>query len=151
MKNRLPFGIALLCIAALAGCKKAFTDSKMYKMSATVNGTTMKFDNCYGNIAVAGLGGSVWELSGFNGATHTGPPEIGLYITNYNHDTGTFDFDTTMYANYAMYITAGGDIKLAKSGSMTITSVSPSFIGFFSLKCTDGTLISGGTFTGRLK
>ncbi len=63
--------------------------------------------------------------------------------------SGTYSFDSMGLHSSAGYRTSAGVDKKAKSGSVTFTKWDPGVkvTGTFSFTCTDGTVVSNGTFT----
>jgi hypothetical protein len=117
--------------------------SPSYNLSASVGGKAYTSALC-----IAYSTGGTIEIESettTSGASIT-YPYIALYCGNTALKTGTFNFDTTQLANYATYVTSDTSLKLAKSGSVTITSISPNVVGTFNFTCQDGTVVSSGTF-----
>jgi hypothetical protein len=114
-------------------------------MKASIGGTSFNASNC---ISVSS--GTFVEIEGMGG-TATAPtyPYVALWLNNYTKTTGTFTIDSTMLTNYAEVVYSLTSVKLAKSGTITITSTSPSIVGTFSFTATDGTAVTGGTFTAK--
>ncbi|MCD6012982.1 MAG: hypothetical protein K0Q79_2844 [Flavipsychrobacter sp.] len=54
------------------------------------------------------------------------------------------------FGNYAYCFTSSGSYIVSESGEVIITDISGGGVsGTFSFKCTDGTTVSGGAFTGK--
>ena len=112
-------------------------------MSATVAGAPYTSALC-----IAYTSGNNVEIEAETttaGATLT-YPYISLWLNRTSLTTGTFSLDSTQLNNYAEYITSVSTFKLAKSGSITITSISPDVVGTFSFTCTDSTVVTNGKF-----
>jgi hypothetical protein len=146
MKKLLTFSaIALFGMALISGCSKSSSSSPSYSMTASVSGTSYSAGNC-----IAVNNGTYIVIEGIGGAT-TAPtfPYLAISLTNYNKTTGTFNFDSSQTTNWAEYLTSSSTYKISKSGSVTITSVSPNITGTFLFTCTDGTVVSSGSFTAK--
>ena len=149
MKRIFTFAaIALLGLAAFSGCGKK-SSSPSYSMHASIGGTAFNVTNVYAVIT-----GSILSITGSSGTTSTAtPPYFGITIYNYTSPT-TYTVDSTattptVAGTYAP-TSAPADMKAASSGSVVISSASTATIsGTFSFKMTDGTVISGGTFTAK--
>lgn len=138
--------IALMGLALFSGCSKS-DSTPSYSMKASLGGTSFNSSNC---IAATYPGTSFIEIYGMGG-TLTAPtfPYVALFLYNYAKTTGTFTIDSTLSTNYAEIVTSATTFKLAKSGTITITSVSPNIVGTFSFTATDGTAVTGGSFTAK--
>ena len=133
-------GILLVTGLGLSSCvKSSTTSSPTGSMTATAAGTSFSSANCYESSTAA-----YYTITGQ--ATNA---TISINIKSNNITTGTYTFDSTLTNNIAAYTANGGVAKNAKSGSVTITTINvgASFIGTFNFVCTDGTIVSGGTFT----
>ena len=138
--------IALMGLALFSGCSKSSSSSPSYTMNASIGGSSFSSSNCL----AASYSGMFTEIYGFAGNSVTPTyPYIGLFLLNYAKTTGTFSLDSTMTANFAQIVTSATTNKVAKSGSITITSTSPNIVGTFSFTTTDGTAVTGGTFTAK--
>ncbi len=126
--------VVMMGLAAFTGCSKK-SSSPSYSMGASVGGTAFSGNNC-----VATQVGTILTVQGWSGSSTSAVfPYFALYISNFT-GTGTFAFDSTMLSNYAEYLTSTTSIKIAKSGSIVVTSASTSAVsGTFSFTCTDGT------------
>jgi hypothetical protein len=141
--------ILMLGLVFFAGCSKK-SDSPSYSMKATIGGTAFSVTNCY-----AVLNNGVLSITGSSGTSTSGttPPFFTVVINTYTTAT-TYTLDTT-----ALVPNIGGtysptlniaDMKGAKSGSVTISSASSSsYTGTFNFILTDGTAVTGGTFTAK--
>ena len=144
MNKIVPISVlALLGMLMMTGCIKKKDTPISYTMTANVGGTAYKAALC-----IAFAGSSTMEIEAettTSGATIT-YPYINLWLTGTSFSLGTFSFDSTMARNYAEYIISTSSFKIAQSGSITITSVTPNVVGTFSFTCTDGTTITDGKF-----
>ncbi len=137
--------IALMGLALFSGCSKS-DSTPSYTMKESIGGTSFSSSNCLS----ASYSGIFTEIYGFEGNSVTPTyPYIGLFLINYAKTTGTFTIDSTMTSNFAQIVTSATTNKLAKTGTITITSVSPNIVGTFSFTVTDGTAVTGGTFTAK--
>jgi hypothetical protein len=139
-----PVLAATFCLLSLAGCtKKSSSTSSTGSETATVAGTAFSSAACYETSA----GGAFYMISAGNGSV-----TIGINIMSSSITAGTYAFDSTGTTNSASY-TNGSGTKTAKSGSVTITSVTAgaNVVGTFSFTCTDGTAITNGKFTAIIK
>ncbi|GAA4459784.1 hypothetical protein GCM10023093_01390 [Nemorincola caseinilytica] len=106
-----------------------------------------------GTICLAGVVSSNLAITGSSTTGGvTGPPQINISVVNWSGSTGTFNFGAiTAGSHFAQYIVSTGSVaKTTSSGSVTITDVSATEIkGTFNFTCTDGTAITGGTFTAQ--
>ncbi len=136
--------IAFMGLALFSGCTKS-DSTPSYSMKASIGGASFSTSNCF-----AASTGTFVEIEGLGG-TLTAPtyPYVTLWLLNYAKTTGTFAIDSTMATNYAQIVTGATSFKIAKSGSITITSVSPNIVGTFSFTAIDGTAVTGGTFTAK--
>jgi hypothetical protein len=147
MKKLLTFAsVALLGMALVSSCSKS-SSSPSYKMSASVAGTSYSAGNCIessstGYVVITGISGSALTPT---------PPYIILWVKSASLATGTFNFDTTMVSSFAEYYASTSTFKLSKTGSVTITSISPSVVGTFSFTSTDGTAVTNGAFTAKIQ
>lgn len=130
---------------AMTSCTKK-SDSPSYSMKATVGTTAFTTSHC---IATASAGSLT--IVGWSGtSTVAAAPMMDIVITSWNGTTGTTNFDTTISTGYEQYVQTSTATLQARTGTVNITSVSTSAIsGTFSFTATDGTSISGGTFTAQ--
>jgi hypothetical protein len=145
MKKILTFtAIIMIGLAAFTGCKKS-SSSTSYTMKATIGGTTTTFNTC-----VAAASGTLMTISGFNGSGTTAtPPYLQVYMSNFT-GVGTYNIDATTTTNMGSYYINSTTAKLAQTGTITITSSSTASIaGTFNFTTTDGTVISGASFTAK--
>ena len=153
-KNLIFVMIAVAVIAAFSGCTKTVTvkaptttTTTTYSMTADIGGTSFSATNCQEG------GASNYYLITGNSTTGA-QPSIVLYITEPSGSAlvGTYTINgTTMKAYYYPNAANTGLYKIAASGTITISSVTPavSVVGTFHFTCDDGTLISGGQFTAK--
>lgn len=150
MKKILTLAIvAILCIGAVTGCKKSDSGSS-YSMKATVGTTAFNVSNSY-----ATINGNILSISGNSGSSTStyAAPYLTVVLYDYTN-TGTYTIDTTatspnVAATYAPDLTIS-DFKLSHTGSVTISSVtSTQVVGTFNFVLTDGSTITGGTFTAK--
>ena len=143
--------IAAIGFAAFTGCKKSSSGaSSTYNMKATIGSTAYNAPNC-----LAVQTGTQMVIEGLGG-TSTVPtfPYMALILTNWNSGivTATFNFDSTMLKNYAQYLSSSTSAIISKTGSVNVTSVTSTAVsGNFSFTGTDGTVVSGGTFTAQIQ
>ena len=154
MKNLSIFFVAVFIIAAtiFTGCTPSTSSSSSsYVMKATISGSTPM----NGSICLAAL---VSSTLGITGSTVTGgiagPPQINLSIGSWSGTTGTFPLTNVSSAtsgNFGQYISTTGVLaKVSSAGNLIITSVTSTQIkGTFSFTCTDGTVVSAGSFTAQ--
>ncbi len=138
----------LLCVLLFTGCSPSGGSSpaSSYFMKATIGSTTMNGTSCIATVVSSTLG--------ITGSTVTagagGPPQINLTVSNWSGATGTFALTTvgSVTNNFGQYISAAGTTaKTSNSGTLTITSVSATEVkGTFNFTCTDGTVVSDGSF-----
>ena len=138
-------------IAAMAGigfasftsCKKSSSSTPAYSMTATVNGSSFSSVNCY-----AVSSGGIATIAGYSGTstTSTSYPVIQLGIFG----TLAVQSYTIDGAQYQINIDSSATNGVAAvSGSITITSISPSIVGTFNCVMSDGTKITNGVFTSK--
>jgi hypothetical protein len=148
MKKFLTFAaIAMIGLFAFSGCTKK-SDSPSYTMKATVGSTAFSVNNCYGLISGTSL--SIFGYSA-SGTTATYP---NITIVDFNYTApGTYDVSTSGTSMVTMAYYPSSDpsaIKSAQTGTLTIATVTTTTItGTFSFTCTDGTVVSNGSFTAR--
>jgi len=143
MKKLLAFSsIAMIAMSVFSGCSKSSSGSS-YFMKETIAGKSYSSTYC-----AAGSSSGYVTIAGSSGTSLT-YPYVTLTLANYNKTTGTFTLDTTLTGSFAEYNKDASTVVLAKSGSVTITSASPNIVGTFSFTCTDGTVVSGGSFTAK--
>jgi hypothetical protein len=145
MKKLLTFStIVMIGLVVLSSCSKK-SSSPSYLMTATVGATAFSGSNTYA--LTAGTDVSIFSYTG-SGTTAT-PPYLEIVMPNFT-GTGTYTFDSTLLSNTAGYYESSTSAKVAKSGSVIITSSSSTSIsGTFSFTTTDGTVVSNGKFTAK--
>jgi hypothetical protein len=147
MKKIISLSMALLLgVLFLAGCSKK-SDSPSYSMKATAGGTSISANN-----ASATLAGTTLAIAGVNssGGSAT-PPYISITIVNFT-GTGTYNIDAAGTVASASYFPDSdvSHVKISKTGSVVVTSSSSASVaGTFSFTTTDGTSVTGGTFTAK--
>ncbi len=138
--------IAMIGLFVFAGCSKK-SSSPSYSMKATIGSTAFSENTC-----AAILSGTTMSITGYNGSATT-PPYLSITIYNYTGaKTYTLDSTALIPPVVVSYLPDSNplDVKAATSGSVIVTSSSSSTVsGTFSLKCSDGTTIANGTFTGK--
>ena len=140
--------IAMIGLFVFAGCSKK-SSSPSYTMKATVGSTAFSANNCIGNI-----NSTLLSVYGYNASGTTATfPNITIQMSNYTA-IGTFTIDTTAIFSsltFQYYPTSAlTDVKSSKTGTLTLTSVTSTAIaGTFSFTCTDGTTVTGGTFSAK--
>jgi len=146
MKKSL-LAFAIVCTSAMfSSCTPASSPSPSYTMTATAGGTSFSGTKCMAAEVSPNLGISATTVTG----GVAGPPQINISVVNWSGGTGTYTFGTvTAGTHFAQYIASSGSLtKTSSSGSVTITNVSSTEIkGTFNFICTDGTAITGGSFT----
>jgi hypothetical protein len=154
MKKLSILFVAVFIIAAtiFTGCTPSTSSSSSsYVMKANISGSTPM----NGSICLAA---EVSSSLGISGSTVTGgiagPPQINLSIGTWSGTTGTFPLTNVTSAtegNFGQYIsTTGVMAKVSSAGNLVITSVTSTQIkGTFSFTCTDGTVVSAGSFTAQ--
>jgi hypothetical protein len=128
----------------MLSCSKSSTSG--YSMSAIVNGAAFSGSNCY-----AQKSGTTLTINGgnFSGTVLNVYPIITLTVYNYNGATGTYTFGANLGGG-VLDSSATSNAIVSKSGSLTITSVSPSIAGTFTFTANDGTTLTNGTFNALL-
>jgi hypothetical protein len=139
--------IAIIGLASLASCSKKSDSTPAYSMKATIGTTAVSETSC-----IAIVNGSALSVTGFTGSSTT-PPYFNLTIQNFS-GAGTYTLDSTAIVPVVTCIYYPDAIvtntKVAKSGTITVTSSSSTSVsGTFSFLCSDGTSISGGSFTAK--
>lgn len=143
--------VLLSCLVCFTGCSPSGGSSpaSSYFMKATIGSASMDGTSCVATVVSGTLAISGSTVSGGVG----GPPQINITIGNWSGSTGTFTLTTASSAtnSFGQYIAASGSTaKLSNSGSVTLTSVSATEIkGTFDFTCTDGTVVSAGSFTAQ--
>jgi len=140
--------IAMIGLLTFAGCSKKSSSGPSYYMKATLGSSAYNAGNCIassngaGGLTITGLGGS---------STSPTPPYVSVEIVTWSNAAGTFNFDSTMTTNFAQYILSDTTSKISKSGSVIVNTVSSTVVtGTFTFTCTDGTVVSGGTFSAKV-
>ena len=140
--------VALLGLTIFSGCSTSGGASPTYSMTATIGSTHMN-----GTICIAA---QVTTVMGISGSTVTsgvtGTPQIHLSLWNWTGATGSYTLKTGGSGNnYAEYVPSSGSLaSVSQSGTVTITSISSTTIsGTFNFTCTDGKVISSGSFTAQ--
>ena len=136
--------ITLVGFAAFTGCKKSDNASNSGNMSESINGSKVS-SPCYSvsNSSISTIEGFTASGTSASNVTITYPfIQLGFLSAL---STGTFNID-------GFTVTAGidssaGNVIYASSGTITITSITPHTVGTFSFTCSDGTTVTGGTFT----
>jgi hypothetical protein len=133
------------------GCSPSSGSSpaSSYFMKATIGGTTMN-----GTVCIAGQVGTIMGITGSTVASGVGgPPQINISIGNWSGAPGSYTIAaiSSPTNTFGQYISATGAIaKISTSGTVTISSISASEIkGSFNFTCTDGTVVSAGSFTAK--
>ncbi len=136
----------MIAFGGTTGCKKDSSTSPSYSMKATVGSSSFNTSHC---IASAANGGLI--ITGWTGSSTTATaPMMVIAITSWNQGTGTVNFDASMSNGYEEYVASTTTTSLAQTGTVNITSVASNAIsGTFSFTATDGTVVSGGTFTAQ--
>jgi hypothetical protein len=143
-KHIILAAIAVMSIAAFVGCKKS-SSTPGYSMKATVGTTAYSVSNCFGVKLDSSL-----TIEGIAGGTTTSFPYLAVTLSTWSGNTGTFALDS--FVNFGEYILSDTSAKESKSGTLTITSVSSTTIaGTFSFTCSDGTVVSGGSFNAKVQ
>jgi hypothetical protein len=147
MKKIITLAMALMLgVLFMTGCSKK-SDSPSYSMKATAGGTAISANN-----ASATLAGGSLAIAGINssGGAAT-PPYISMTIVNFT-GTGTYNIDASGTVASASYFPDSdlSHVKISKTGSIVVTSSSSASVsGTFSFTTTDGTSVTGGTFTAK--
>ena len=136
---------SIVAFSAITSCKKS-DSSPSYSMKATIGSTSFNATNC---VAIA-TGGAL-SISGWTGTTTTAAaPMMSITILSWNSGTQTVAFDSTGATGSEAYTPSTTSSLPAKTGTVSITSVSSTAIsGTYSFTATDGTAITGGTFTAK--
>jgi hypothetical protein len=139
--------IAIAGVSAFCSCSKK-SSSPSYTMTASLGSSAYNAPNC-----IAVPTGTTMVIEGIGGTgTVATFPYVQLIIANWATKTGTYSFDSTLAGSYAQYLLNSTTIKISKSGSVVVTSASATTIsGTFSFTCTDGTTVTGGTFTATVQ
>ena len=139
--------IAMIGLLTFAGCSKSSSGSSN-TMKATIGSTAFSSNNCIFSINAGLLGIYGYTASG---AT-VSYPNISIGINNYTSgSTGTYTISDTSTNIVAGVDSSATSAIVAQTGSIVITSSSSSSIsGTFNFTCTDGTKVTGGTFTAKL-
>ena len=149
MKKLLTVALsAVIGATALTSCSKKSDSSPSYSMKTTIGKTSFSGTNCY-----AILAGGALSISGWNGtSTVAVAPYLSLTIMSWNGGTGATSVDSTMTAGAISWMPDASSVTglYARSGTITISSVSSSAIsGSFSGTMSDGSQVTGGTFTAK--
>ncbi len=145
-KAQLIVTIALMGIFLITGCRTSSSSSPSYSMRATIGTASMDGTICTAAVAGTALGIGGVTVTGGTG----GPPEINLTIANWGGSAGVFSIGTVSSGSFAEYVVSASSTLVSQSGSITISSVSTTTItGTFNFTCTDGTVISAGTFSAK--
>ncbi len=94
------------------------------------------------------------SIDGFSGTTLGAVfPDMEIYFSSWAGTTGTFAIDSDITSqNIAQYILNDSTAKESSTGTVTITSVSSTAIaGTFSFTCSDGTVVSSGSFNAKVQ
>ncbi len=141
---------ALLGFTFLSACSSPSSSpaSPTYSMKATIGSTTMNATSCIAALVGTNLGITGSTVTGSVG----GPPQINISIYGWSGAAGTTSLiapgSTGAFAEYVP--TVGALTSVSQSGSVTISAVSSTTIsGTFNFTCSDGKVITAGTFTAK--
>ncbi len=146
MKKSLTFVVAaLVMISAFTGCEKGDTTGT-YSMTANIGGTPVAFDNSLVNVVSKPITGTVsYVIQGLN--NQKSYPYIYIYIPT--NTTGTYSIGGYGSPVYAIYAVDTLTTKYSNSGSLVFAAGFPLATGAYSFTCTDGTVISSGSFSAK--
>jgi hypothetical protein len=146
MRNILTLAIiTTFWLAAFAGCKKSRSSTASYTLTATVGDSAFSGNDTY--VVGTGISRAIFSYNGTGSSPM--PPYMQIVIPNYT-GAGTYNFDTTLVTNFALYQSTYTNRKLAKSGAVVISDTSGASVsGTFSFTATDGTVVSSGKFTAK--
>ncbi len=134
----------------LTGCTKkssSSSTSSSYSMKATIGSTSMNGSVCIASVVSSTLAISGSTVTGGVG----GPPQINIAVASWTGTTGTFTLGLSSTGSFGQYVASTGALaSMSQTGSVTITSVTSTTIkGTFNFTCTDGKVISAGSFTAQ--
>ena len=137
--RKLPTLIVLfaLIVTCSFSCSK---NQYMGYMNATVNGSSWNTGEVIATKTTEGL-----TIQG----TLTGTMSNIAVSLPRNYSTGTYTIDSSNLNAHGSYVAHSYDntILLARSGTVTVKSLSPYVEGTFSFVCTDSTKIENGSFS----
>ena len=139
--------VVVLSTGIFVSCSKSKSSSSANgSLKATAGGVSVSSNYCF-----TAESDSTLAIDGFNlNSTASVFPYITVQIDQWNGAAGTFAFDSTSNNGIGYYFASASVTKTANHGSVTITSVSATDVnGTFTFTCTDGTVISGGTFDAK--
>ena len=147
MKKLLGISAILLALIVIASCKKSNNTTSPYNMKASIG--TFSFDaegqtkanssgSSSGGISLVYLRGTstdgkVIKITLISGATWPG-------VGTYSVDTAGAACDYYPYGPDSTY-------TYATTGIVTLTAVTPNYVGTFSFTCADSTQVKNGSFT----
>jgi hypothetical protein len=146
--------VAFFAVAAMFGCNKSGGSGVQYGMNADFNNpiTSASFTYNVTNCLATQVGTSML-IEGL-GSTSITPtyPYIAISIANWHDATDTFKFDTGAAYTFARYYSDANNYLVSKTGLVFIRSINDQTMsGTFQFVCTDGTLVTNGTFLARRK
>ena len=138
--------VAAIGISALTGCKKSDSSSSSYNMKATVGTTAFNTSNC-----IATYSSGILQITAWTGSSSSATfPIMQIDVIGWNQATGTTTFDSTATTGIEEYLPTSSSAFIDRSGTLHITAVSATSIsGTFSFTGTDGTAVTGGSFTAK--
>ena len=142
MKNRTLVFISLIALSIAAfSCKKS--SPVTYQVKATVNGAAWSATTVSANTAWSGSSDTMLAVVGVDSVSGK---TITLEFRPYRGVPVTFSLSDTS-SRAAAYLDKGSTTSIAKTGSMSITSVSSSLIqGTFQFTTYDSIVVTNGTF-----